>query len=55
MQCLGLKKEAYQKIGFNLKETSQILTFPGLYRMGLKKISGKLSVNTIVHLVKKHL
>lgn len=35
---LGFKKEAYQKIGFNLKETSQILTFPGLYRMGLKNI-----------------
>ena len=37
---LGFKKEAYQKIGFNLKETSQIITFPGLYRMGIKKHEG---------------
>ncbi|MFD1067918.1 L-2-hydroxyglutarate oxidase [Oceanobacillus locisalsi] len=35
---LGFKKEAYRKIGFDLKETSQIMTFPGLYRMGLKNI-----------------
>ncbi|MDM8102180.1 MULTISPECIES: L-2-hydroxyglutarate oxidase [Oceanobacillus] len=35
---LGFKKEAYQKIGFNLKETTQIITFPGLYRMGIKNM-----------------
>lgn len=35
---LGFKKEAYKKIGFNKSETMEILTFPGLYRMGLKNI-----------------
>ncbi len=35
---LGLKKEAYQKIGFDRSETLEILTFPGLYRMGIKNI-----------------
>ncbi len=35
---LGLKKEAYSKLGFDFEETKEILTFPGLYRMGLKNI-----------------
>lgn len=35
---LGFKKEAYKKIGFDKSETLEILTFPGLYRMGLKNI-----------------
>lgn len=35
---LGLKKEAYTKLGLNFKETSEILSFPGLYRMGIKNI-----------------
>lgn len=35
---LGFKKEAYKKIGFNRSETLEILTFPGLYRMGLKNV-----------------
>lgn len=35
---LGFKKEAYKKIGFDKSETLEILTFPGLYRMGLKNV-----------------
>ncbi|MCG1009812.1 L-2-hydroxyglutarate oxidase [Salinicoccus sp. ID82-1] len=35
---LGFKKEAYGKIGFDFRETTEILTFPGLYRMGIKNI-----------------
>lgn len=35
---LGLKKEAYSKLGLDFKETREILTFPGLYRMGLKNV-----------------
>lgn len=35
---LGFKKEAYKKIGFDIKETKDILTFPGLYKMGMKNI-----------------
>lgn len=35
---LGFKKEAYKKIGFDKSETLEILTFPGLYRMGLKNL-----------------
>ncbi len=35
---LGFKKEAYGKIGFDLKETTEILTFSGLYKMGVKNI-----------------
>lgn len=35
---LGLKKEAYKKVGFDRSETLEILTFPGLYRMGIKNI-----------------
>lgn len=35
---LGFKKEAYKKIGFDKSETLEILSFPGLYRMGLKNV-----------------
>lgn len=35
---LGLKKEAYTKLGLHLRETAEILTFPGLYRMGIKNM-----------------
>lgn len=35
---LGFKKEAYKKIGFDLQETMEILTFSGLYKMGIKNI-----------------
>src|SRR5699024_5498970 len=35
---LGFRKEAYRKLGFHFEETKAILTFPGLYRMGLKNI-----------------
>lgn len=35
---LGLKKEAYTKLGMDFKETREIFSFPGLYRMGLKNI-----------------
>lgn len=35
---LGFKKEAYKKVGFDKSETLEILTFPGLYRMGLKNV-----------------
>lgn len=35
---LGFKKEAYKKIGFDKKETFEILSFKGLYKMGLKNI-----------------
>lgn len=35
---LGFKKEAYKKIGFDFKETTEILTFPGLYKMGINNI-----------------
>ena len=35
---LGFKKEAYKKIGFDFKETREILTFSGLYKMGLNNI-----------------
>ncbi|WP_323710858.1 L-2-hydroxyglutarate oxidase [Mammaliicoccus lentus] len=35
---LGLRKEAYKKIGLNKSETLEILKFPGLYKMGIKNI-----------------
>ncbi|SOC38210.1 L-2-hydroxyglutarate oxidase [Salinicoccus kekensis] len=35
---LGFKKEAYKKIAFDINETKEILTFPGLYKMGIKNI-----------------
>lgn len=35
---LGFRKEAYRKLGFHFEETREILTFPGLYKMGLKNI-----------------
>src|SRR5699024_1131861 len=35
---LGFKKEDYKKIGFDKSETLEILSFPGLYRMGLKNV-----------------
>lgn len=35
---LGFKKEAYKKLGFDFQETKEILTFPGLYKMGIKNI-----------------
>lgn len=35
---LGFKKEAYSKLGFDFDETKEILTFPGLYKMGFKNI-----------------
>lgn len=35
---LGFKKEAYKKFGFDKEETTEILTFSGLYKMGIKNI-----------------
>ncbi|MEY8596623.1 MULTISPECIES: L-2-hydroxyglutarate oxidase [Mammaliicoccus] len=39
---LGLRKEAYKKIGLNKSETLEILKFPGLYKMGIKNIKEAL-------------
>lgn len=39
---LGLRKEAYKKIGLDKSETLEILKFPGLYKMGIKNIKEAL-------------
>lgn len=39
---LGLRKEAYKKIGLDKLETLEILKFPGLYKMGIKNIKEAL-------------